>query len=103
MNMPDQRSVTDQLQALIALAHQNGLYDAADWLRTAVASMAPAMYMIDGDAVESDESWTLEQMIRSNEDTFCEEDVRLLKLLQVGQSLSFGGGAWAEFVIRRVQ
>ena len=32
IRMPDQRSVTDQLKDLIRLAHQNGLYDAADWV-----------------------------------------------------------------------
>lgn len=32
--MNDQRSVTDQLASLIQLAHKNGLYDAADWVRT---------------------------------------------------------------------
>jgi hypothetical protein len=31
--MPDQRSTTDQLQALYALANRNGLYDAADVVR----------------------------------------------------------------------
>lgn len=30
----DQRSVTNQLNSLIALANKNGLYDAADWLKT---------------------------------------------------------------------
>lgn len=30
---PDQRSVMDQLKDLVLLANQNGLYDAADWLR----------------------------------------------------------------------
>lgn len=32
--VPDQRSVTAQLQDLIPLANQNGLYDAADWVQT---------------------------------------------------------------------
>ena len=31
--VPDQRSVTDQLNELVLLANRNGLYDAADWLR----------------------------------------------------------------------
>jgi hypothetical protein len=31
--MPDQRSLTDQLRSLIELANQNGLYDAADFLK----------------------------------------------------------------------
>lgn len=30
--MNDQRSLQDQLQSLLQLANQNGLYDAADWL-----------------------------------------------------------------------
>lgn len=33
IRMPDQRSVAEQLQDLERLANQNGLYDAADWLR----------------------------------------------------------------------
>jgi len=32
-NMPDQRSTYDQLLDLLELATQNGLYDAADWLK----------------------------------------------------------------------
>ena len=32
--MPDQRSVTDQMQTLIGLANKAGLYDAADWIRS---------------------------------------------------------------------
>jgi hypothetical protein len=32
--MNDQRSVTDQLETLLSLANKNGLYDAADWLKT---------------------------------------------------------------------
>lgn len=31
-----QASVTEQLQKLIDLAHKNGLYDAADWVITAM-------------------------------------------------------------------
>jgi hypothetical protein len=38
--MPDQRSVTDQLQTLLGLANQNGLYDAADWLQQRVPKVA---------------------------------------------------------------
>jgi hypothetical protein len=34
--MPDQRSLTDQLKALIPVANQQGLYDAADYLRGVV-------------------------------------------------------------------
>lgn len=36
--MQDQRSVTDQLETLIELAHKNGLYDAADWVRARLQS-----------------------------------------------------------------
>lgn len=31
--MPDQRSVTDQLEDLIAIATQRKMYDAVDWIR----------------------------------------------------------------------
>lgn len=30
--MNDQRSVTEQLRELVALANKTGLYDAADWI-----------------------------------------------------------------------
>ncbi len=33
-SMPDQRSKYDQLVSLHELANQNGLYDAADWLKS---------------------------------------------------------------------
>lgn len=32
-SMPDQRSTYEQLVSLYRLANQNGLYDAADWLK----------------------------------------------------------------------
>lgn len=31
--MQDQSALTEQLQKLLQLAHQNGLYDAADWIK----------------------------------------------------------------------
>lgn len=34
--MNDQRSVTEQLQDLIRLANEKGMYDAADWLRARI-------------------------------------------------------------------
>ena len=33
-SVPDQRSTYDQLVSLHELANQNGLYDAADWLKS---------------------------------------------------------------------
>ena len=39
--MPDQRSVTDQLQTLLGLANKNGLYDAADWLKQRMETEEP--------------------------------------------------------------
>jgi hypothetical protein len=61
------------------------------------------MYTIDGDEVGSDESWTLGQIIRANEpETFAEEDLERIKALPIGGSIQFGGGAWAEFTIKRV-
>jgi len=57
------------------------------------------LYTID----ESDESWTLDQIVRANEpETFSAEDLERLKALEVGGSIQFGGGAWAEFTIKRV-
>ena len=42
--MNDQRSTTDQLQSLIELANKNGLYDAADWVKTRLENPAAPQF-----------------------------------------------------------
>lgn len=62
-----------------------------------------ARYMIDSDEGGSDESWTLEQIVKANEPAaFDPEDLSEIESLPVGGKLSFGGGAWAEWTIKRV-
>lgn len=61
--------------------------------------MSAHLYMIDA----SDESWTLDQIVKANEPaTFEPEDLAKIQELPVGGKLSFGGGAWAEWTITRV-
>ena len=38
-HMPDQRATYDQLLDMLELATQNGLYDAADWLKRHLTQM----------------------------------------------------------------
>ena len=45
--MPDQRSLYDQLKDLYVLANRNGLYDAADYVRTVVERMDRAQAQRD--------------------------------------------------------
>ncbi len=40
--MNDQRPLLDQLQSLYGLANQNGLYDAADWLKERLDALKAA-------------------------------------------------------------
>lgn len=61
--------------------------------------MTAPLYTVDG----SDESWTLDQIVQANEpEAFDPDDVARLRSLPVGAEISFGGGAWAEFTIKRV-
>lgn len=62
-----------------------------------------ALYTVD--AIDGhDESWTLDQIVKANDPgTFAEEDLEAIRGLDQGQSLTFGGGAAAEWVIRRVK
>lgn len=40
--MPDQRSLTDQLTSLYALANKHGMYDAADFVRAMKDKVPPS-------------------------------------------------------------
>ena len=60
-------------------------------------------YTIDADdGPDKDESWTLQQIVDANEPAvFDAEDLERIKALEVGEKLTFGGGAWAQFTIKR--
>jgi hypothetical protein len=79
------------LKAMVQTARQLGTRQVLD-----------ARYSIDAEGTHKDESWTLEQIMRSNPDAFCDEDIKKLRALHLGTSLPFGGGAWGEFTITRV-
>lgn len=57
-------------------------------------------YSVHAEGSNSDETWTLEQIIRSNPE-FSDEDIEKLHGLAVGRFISFSGGAWGEFMICR--
>lgn len=51
--------------------------------------------------IEDCEPCSLEELLRVNEDDFSDRDIEDLRSLTIGQSLTFGGGAWATFTITR--
>jgi len=58
---------------------------------------SPAKYTLDGEPVD------LEAFLRDNAETFTCVDIGAARALQVGEEVAFGGGAWATFVLRRVE
>lgn len=63
--MNAQTSVQDQLRSVAALADQNGLYDAADWIRQAMKSRPLRYYrsewlgVVGAITAQEDEGYTL--------------------------------------------
>ena len=60
------------------------------------AELALRQFTLDGSPVE------IEDFITSNADSFDSGDVEDIRLLDVGQSLEYGGGAAAEFKLMRI-
>jgi len=56
-----------------------------------------ARYTLDGDPVDLDE------FLADNAETFTGDEVAAARALRAGEQIVYGGGAWATFVLRRVE
>jgi hypothetical protein len=67
------------------------------WRAEILPTASTAKYTLDGEPVD------LDDFLAHNAETFTENDVAAVRALKVGEEISYGGGAQAVSVLRRVE